>query len=353
MLKKPVSLLFLLLGLGTMLLSCNSNNGDSNTKQATGKDTLANEGHDSVKDRDGDETIEKLKAQLQENENQPDLHLALAKNYYQEGSYQLAQKAVQNAVNIDSSGANYHYWYGKIYWELNYPKGAIKEYKRAIDYDPDYKKAYLELGKAYFYGKKRKQSFRFLNKALRQDELLDEAYLYKGLNYKEMKDTGNAISNLQTAVELNPENKRAHLHLGHLHTGQPEKAVDYYKNVLRVSPRNLPALYGIGLAHQELGNKEKAIEHYEKIVKMKQLHRNANYNLGYLYFLKEDNEKALTHFKRAIKADDQYTEAYLGKGLAHKDLGQEKKAITAFERVLELSPGQMVARENLQVLREE
>jgi len=66
--------------------------------------------------------------------------------------------------------------------------------------------------------------------------------------------------------------------------------------------------------------------------------------------MEENYEDAIPCFDRAIKANNKYTEAYLGKGLAYKALKQQQKAKKAFKRVLELSPGHLLAKENLQEL---
>ncbi len=331
------------------LQACQTNDGNPSDQVSKRKDTLKKPTKSSSRDNLQD-SISKLKARIGNNGDNPDLYLNLAKKYFKNNAYQQAESTIQKAINIDSSKAPYHYWYGRIFWQLEYPQGSIRQFKKAIADKPDYKEAYLYLGKVYFYLKKRKQSFKNLNEALRQDELLDKAYFYKGLNYREMGDTAKAISSLQTTVELNPKNTRAHLHLGNLHEDKPQKAIDYYKNALEAQETSTQALYGIAKSYQALEEFDKAIERYKKIVEVDKFHRNSNYNLGYIYFIKDEYEKAVKYFDNAIKADNKYTKAYLGKGMANKKLGNKAKAKKAFKRVTDLSPGHTLANKKLQNL---
>jgi len=342
------ALFFLLILTGSLMPACQS---DQTGQKAQKQQDTAKQA-DAARDTAGlQKQIQRLRSQIGANDNVPALHFKLARLYYQNRSFIQAKREIEQAIELDSARAKYHYWRGRIFWELDYPQGTINSLKKALDYDPEYKEAYLKLGKVYFYGKKRKPSFKNLNEALRLDKLLDEAYLYKGLNYKEMGDTAEAISSLQTAVELNPDNLEGHLHLGAL-SREPEKSIDYYSNAHNIAPRNTAALYGMAMAHQNLGETDRAIELYREIIHIDELHRNANYNLGYLYYTREQYEKALPYFRSATQAGTQYTEAYLGKGLTHKALGNTAKAKQALNKVLSLSPGHTLARENLQALKE-
>ena len=191
-----------------------------------------------------------------------------------------------------------------------------------------------------------------MNEALRQDELLAKAYLYKGLNYAEMKDTGNAISNLQTVTSLNPKSYQAHLHLGNLHADDPQQAIDYYSNAIRLKPHKPAARYGRGYTYQTLGAYQKAKKDYKAILKRKPMHKQANYNLGYLHYLDSNYQKARAQFKNVLLQDSTHVHAHLGQGLVYQKLDNKQKAMKHLRRVIDLSPQNRLARRKLKALKE-
>jgi tetratricopeptide (TPR) repeat protein len=294
--------------------------------------------------------IRSLSETLTKNPRQPEKQFRLAKLYTQQEHYLKAREAIEKALTLDSANADYHYWSGRIYWNLDAAKQAINRTKRALDYDPDMTGAHLALGKYFFYMKKRKKSFNHLNEALRQDELQDEAYLYKGLNYEEMGDTADAMSNFQTVTEINPDNYRAHLHLGNLHSSEPKTAIDYLNNAVRIAPDNIAARYSRGYTYQKLRKYDKARKDYKHILEQSADHKQANYNMGYLQYLDTNYRKAVTRFDKVLKKDSAHLKAHLGKGLCYQELGQKQAAKRHLNRVVDMAPQNRLARETLREL---
>lgn len=321
-------------------------NGESREGQASKQDSAQQEQRTNDTLEAGLKEVEQALADDPENQA---LLFKKARLQFHKKNYKIARRVMDDLVSRDSTNKHYRYWFGKVHWKLNYPKGAIREMKKALAYDPEFKKAHLDLGKIYFYGKEREKSFDHLNEALRQDKYLAEAYLWKGLNYKEMDKPEEAISNLQTAVEIDPDNFRAQFYLGALHEAdQPEKALAYYQNAARIKPGNLKAQYGVGITRQKIGKTEKAIETYHDILKQNPEHQQAHYNLGYLYYTNDSLEKAVKHFSEVLKFDEDHTKAYLGRGLAYQSLDEKQKARKDMQKVLAQEPNNDVAKETLQ-----
>lgn len=341
---------------GLVFFVLSSNACDTSDKNTTGdKDRDKSDTNRKISQTTSslEQKIQELSADLKDDPNQPDKQIELAKAYTKQDNHLQARRTLEAALELDSSNARYHYWYGKVYWNLDAAKQAINQTKKALAFNPGMKDAHLALGKYYFYVKKRKKSFKHLNEALRQDELIAEAYLYKGLNYKEMGDTGDAISNLQTVTEIKPKNYKAHLHLGNLHLDQPKKALDYYQNAVKLKPKNISARYSRGYTYQQLKQYEQAKKDYKRLLEIKPYHQQGNYNLGYLQYLDTNCRKAIKNFKRVIAKDSNHVRAHLGKGLCLKELDKNAKARKHLQKVVDITPQNRLAREALKELEED
>jgi tetratricopeptide (TPR) repeat protein len=83
---------------------------------------------------------------LQEDPTNPDAYHLLGLIGLQAGKYPIARELIQLAVDLDEAKAVYHAnlaaaWYG----QREYEKAEV-EYRRAVELDPDYDEAYLNLG---------------------------------------------------------------------------------------------------------------------------------------------------------------------------------------------------------------
>jgi len=330
-------------GIGLMVLGCQNKNSQDTENP---KNNKTHQAVDTQKIQTQLNT--RLDDQIVNEPQNPKNYYKRAKVYLKKGHPQLAIKDVEAAISIDSSKAKYHYLKGKILWERNNAKDANQSLNKALDYNQEMEEAYMLLGEIHFYLKNRKQSFQNINEALRLNKLNARGYYLKGMNYKEMGDTADAISKFQTSLEMDPDYYDVHIQLGMLHQqSNPKKAISYFTNAIDIRNNSVEAHYARAMAYQDQGAIKKAIQDYEKILTMVPRHRKANYNIAYLLFNQGKYEKAVPHFTNAIEKGEQYVEAYLGRGAAYKRMGKRKKAREDFEKVLELDPGNDIALSKL------
>ncbi|MFK5173600.1 tetratricopeptide repeat protein, partial [Propionibacterium freudenreichii] len=76
--------------------------------------------------------------------------------------------------------------------------------------------AYLKLSEIALLLKDYANSIKYANDALKIDVFNPTAYFLKGMTYKYGKDTNNAISSFQTAIEQDNQYYKAFVELGFL-----------------------------------------------------------------------------------------------------------------------------------------
>ncbi len=144
------------------------------------------------------------------------------------------QKEYNTASNILSATD----WFQKGYNadELKDLDNAILYYQKAIELNPQYSKAYVNLG---------------------------VAYADKG-------NHDNAILYYQKTIELNPQYSKAYINLGlaYYAKGNIDKAIQLYEKAIELNPQYSKAYRNMGTAYNEKGNTKKKVEYYIKAAQL-------------------------------------------------------------------------------------
>jgi len=169
----------------------------------------------------------------------------------------------------------------------------------------------------------------------------------------EIGDTSKAISNLQTAVEQDPNMHDAYMQLGLLHsTKNDDLALDYFDNALEVDSNSVDALYGKAMFHQERSNYAKAKKFYKDIIEIEPQYGKAFYNIGYICFQQDSLAKAFRHFNIATNVSPDYAEAYYMKGLTAESQGDHEKAKRNYRQALGIKPDYELAQKGMKRINE-
>jgi tetratricopeptide (TPR) repeat protein len=119
----------------------------------------------------------------------------------------------------------------------------------------------------------------------------------------------------------------------------PQKAIEYLTNSIRLEP-NVPNPYNNrGLAYSELAQYQQAIQDYDEAIRLKPDHADAYNNRGIAYHSLGQNQRAIEDYNEAIRLKPDYVKAYYNRGIAYaKDLGQYQRAIEDFDKAIRLNP---------------
>lgn len=152
------------------------------------------------------------------------------------------------------------------------PEEAITEFQRAVEVDPEYAAAHLNLGYAYD----------------RQGQIEE------------------AVAEYRKAIELEPGNVFAHNNLGVLYNkkGLYDEAIAEFEKALRLDPVNATVLRNLENAKKNkatVQEREKRFAQAWKEVEARPNDLKASYNLARLYALYGEKDQALEWVARALE----------------------------------------------------
>ncbi len=147
---------------------------------------------------------------------------------------------------------------------------ALKNFKKAIEINPDYENAYYNMGVV----------------------LLD--------NYDKPKE---AIDSFRKCLSLNSQNAAAHNNIGNSlrSLGRLKEAIYALNKSTLIEPNNAVYYSNTGNVLRDLGEFNKAIETYNKAILLKPDYAEAYYNLSFTYNLRGDLKKGLELYEWRMK----------------------------------------------------
>lgn len=140
-------------------------------------------------------------------------NVKLGVGYFQQGNYEYALKKFRKALEIDDNLPNGHYAIALLYDRLGRKQAAAKHFERALEINPQYSDAY----NAYAA---------FL---CRKGE-------YDNADEKFRKALANPLYRSHALVRLNAG-------LCAMRAGKPDRAENYFRNLLKTNPNTPTALY--------------------------------------------------------------------------------------------------------------
>lgn len=257
---------------------------------------------------------------------------------------------------------------------------AIDRLQQAVDADGNFAVGYAALGTALLMRYERTRDRSLIDRAnsavstaLRLDAEQSAAQYASGYQQYVIGRREAAITSLQRAIALDPDNDAAHRLLGwrlfanqgrmdeavselqhavrirdsfdnfyRLGTvlylaGRYQEAVDAYRKATELQPRRADAYTNLGAAYHMLGDVKQAIGNYEHAVGLGAGDAQAYGNLAVSYFFSGRYEDALRTGQDAIRRDPNRAGLHRDVGDYYAKLGRTREARAAYTRAIELS----------------
>lgn len=192
---------------------------------------------------------------------------------------QIAQYAIQKAAAYLQNSKN---------------DEAIKEFNKALAFDPQNSTAHTYLGKIYLNQGKTADAIREFKSVVDNDKTSVTAHNNLGNAYLQAKQYANAEKEFKTAAKLDPIQPLADYTLGILYT-QTERYSDaeaQFKKVEKRSPKDGNVYYALGALYNKTDRTEEAVTQLMKALSLKKDFPAANYELGTAYMSLGDVENA-------------------------------------------------------------
>jgi tetratricopeptide (TPR) repeat protein len=281
-----------------------------------------------------------LNDSIRKEPNNLDLYHARALYYLNRKDMTAAQLDINRVLAIDSSNVKYLLTGADIHFFMNKIQRADQLLKRAVEVEPQNIECLLKLAQLHFYLKRYDEEVAVLNQVLALDRRNAQAYFMRGMIAREQGDTTKAITEMQLAVQMDPDYYNAYILLGDMAAAKKDPlAVDFYANALNVQPTSIEALYHLGMYYQSTEQSRLAVNTYLSILQLDPMHFDAHYNLGYVYTFQLDSMDAgLKYYDLAIRDNPNDARGYFGRGRCYEERGDYTKASADYSKALELNP---------------
>ena len=157
-----------------------------------------------------------------------------------------------------------------------------------------------------------------------------------------------AVPAWRKAVELNPEDARAHNNLGAAlaETKKPEEALTEYRRSLELNDQSSQAHNNLGSVLAQQGKLDEALAQFEKAVELNPDNGRAQSNMGSALSEKGRSEEALEHLRKGVALEPNFADGQNNLGAALARAGALDEAVGHMGKAVEMEPQSVEYRYN-------
>jgi tetratricopeptide (TPR) repeat protein len=242
--------------------------------------------------------------------------------------------------------------------------GAIDDFKRAVELDPNFALAYVGLADGYILQVEYSgfpieevdaKARPAVERALALDDRLAEAYTSLGGLEDSLNHHEAAEAAFRRALELNPNYVTAYhwysiLLAGPL--GRPAEALELIQRAVELDPRSPIILQNVGNCYAGVGRFEESLAWYRNAIEVDPDFPGGHQWIGDHYWRVAGRlDEAARWLRKAVALDPEAAERAATLGLLFLDLGDRDRAEYWIERSLELAPDSFSVNLAMELLR--
>lgn len=147
------------------------------------------------------------------------------------------------------------------------PRDRLVYLKQIVDEGKGTKEVYFHLGNAYYQTGDPKGAITAFGKAIELDPQYFKAMVNMALMFDELEQYPQAIETLERAAEIDPKSPDVWSHMGNSYyaQGQHAKAMDLYRKALSLDSKAPHALYSVGVAFADAGIFREAVRYWSRV----------------------------------------------------------------------------------------
>lgn len=293
--------------------------------------------------------VELVTKKINQDSTSASLYLERARLYLEAGEVNSALSDVNEALGINDNLPEAYLVLADAYMATGKLGSSLEALVKAEKMDPDNPTIFLKQAEIYLILREYGSTFEYIGKALKIDDYNPVAFFMRGYTLLETGDTLAAVRDFMKAIEQDQSYYEAFMQLGYLYSLEMDPlAVGYYRNAASIRPGSPEPYYSIGMYYQETGQADKAIEAYEQLLTVDSEYPDAYYNLGYIHLVYlQDFESASIYFSDVIERQPLRVDAYYNRAYSYELSGNYDDARRDYKKTLELDPGYEKAIEAL------
>ncbi|MHC4558781.1 MAG: tetratricopeptide repeat protein [Planctomycetota bacterium] len=264
----------------------------------------------------------------------------LGNSYSDIGDIDSAQRAFEQAVDINPSLSESRANLGNIYLKKGQIMRAINEYLEALEINPNDAKTHNNLGNAYTQRGSLNYAVAEYIDSISLDPNFVDAYKNLAIVYCKQERFTRAIMQLKRAIALEPKDAGCYHQLGDVYQqmGNYDQAIFQYKKALRIKQDLVEAHYGLALCYNKLDLVEEEIWAYKNILAIKPDMLAALVNLGNAYFEQAKYSEAIEQYKEAVRIRPDEAMVHYNLGAAYSNKNNFEQAVAAYLKAVEIDP---------------
>ncbi|EFK38252.1 MULTISPECIES: lipopolysaccharide assembly protein LapB [Peptoniphilus] len=181
-------------------------------------------------------------------------------------------------------------------------------------------------------------SIEYYKKAIEIDKNYDRAYFYLGLIYDKLDRKDEAIECLKKCIEIDSYDYNSYNIIGAIYESKKEyeKALKYVRKSLNIKPGFGEGLFNMGVIYKALGNNDEALNYYKKAVGEFQ----SPYlflNMSALYIEREDYKKAVSILLVGLSDFPNSVNLHYNLACSYKNLGKKDLALEELKTAIKLN----------------
>ncbi|UCD94536.1 MAG: tetratricopeptide repeat protein [Candidatus Zixiibacteriota bacterium] len=213
---------------------------------------------------------------------------------------------------------------------------AVLEYRKAIEEDPTFIDAYINLGSYYFSKGKVDEAERYFKQATEAEGAVEsaDAWANLGRTYYKQKKYVESEQAYGKALSINGDYTEVYKDRGRLYMTQknwPASVEDLSAYTEKVTDDHL-GFYMLGKGYQKLKKYPLAIEAFNKSIGIKDDYFNSYNSLGQIYQAQENHTQAFKMFKKAVELKSDSYQAQYNLAISYETVYQDDE--TKIEQVI-------------------
>jgi tetratricopeptide (TPR) repeat protein len=222
-------------------------------------------------------TQELLTRSVEVNPENMDCKLRLAQLNHYLTLYDEEMKLLDDVLRQDIHNAQAYFMKGMLFKEKGDTNRAISSMQTAVEQDPDYYNAYIQLGILHAARKNPLAESYYLN-AIKVSPASEEAAYNLAMYYQEMEMWNRSIETYTSLLKMNPHHFDAHFNLGIIHAvklNMTDQGMAYFDQAIGDNSKEPRGYYGRGYCFEKKGDINNARADYQMALRVDSTYTNA------------------------------------------------------------------------------